>query len=351
MRTFIAALLNNEVRGKLWILDLYIHKALSEDVFIVSDGRQNILLDISACPDVSKDLVVGKCFRFPKPYIEKDILRCGLNAKACPIKQFEVPKLTKTEAAKFVLVEEDVCDMAKLEDICNVTSDTTAKPIYLKVIFIGNDKMSQFSKYRLVKVRDINNDRHFVQLFGDLRLQVEKSKVYKFSALMVQNYRKDTEEWGRMRNQRTTRITAASEETAMLFAGITAGDVTFQGVVLAHEKIDYYECCSSCTRKNFDQGNGKCIFCAESIPKTEAAHDFSVIFIVGNESEDELRRFLVFRSQLNLDFNRFTERQVQDYLEQRHTRPCLVEYDTSDGRKGNVIKAEAFTFPPCGKKK
>jgi hypothetical protein len=212
--------------------------------------------------------------------------------------------------------------------------------------------MSQFSKYRLLKVRDINNDRHFVQLFGDLRLQVEKGNVYKFSALLVQNYRKGNEIWGRMRNQKSTRITPASEETAMLFSGITAGDVSYQGTILAHEKIDFYQCCPCCTRKNFQpEGNRKCVFCAEPIPPNSSAFDFSVIFIVGNEAEEEMRRVLVFRSQLDLEFNKLSEKQVQDFLEQKHLKPCVVEYDTDDERKGNIIKAECIAFPPQSRKK
>ena len=62
MKVFIANIKKGGFQAKLWYLDIYIQRALSEDVFVVSDGRENCMLDIAASPEMSKDLVLGKCF-------------------------------------------------------------------------------------------------------------------------------------------------------------------------------------------------------------------------------------------------------------------------------------------------
>jgi hypothetical protein len=52
---------------KVLYVDVFVHKALSPDVFVVGDKSDAVLLDISAKPEFGKDVSVGKCFGLPKP--------------------------------------------------------------------------------------------------------------------------------------------------------------------------------------------------------------------------------------------------------------------------------------------
>jgi hypothetical protein len=59
---------------KVVFVDVYVHKALSEDVYIVGDNSTTVKLDLTSKPEFTKDVSVGKCYRLPRPAIQHNSL-------------------------------------------------------------------------------------------------------------------------------------------------------------------------------------------------------------------------------------------------------------------------------------
>lgn len=329
---------------RICFLDIFVHKILDENVFIVSDGMENILLDISSNAEQGKDLAVNKCFRLMKPQIIKDKLIFATNFKACPVANFQPAKLTAKESKKFAPKQLELIDLVAISDIADVSANQTAPTLYLKVFFVSKDKKGPFSNFRMVKVKDAFKNKHFVQLYAPHKDIVEVGKVYKFSQLLIQQYRKEGEKWGRMRSQRQTKVSLASSEFDTFFENVTAGDRVIDGLIFAHEKICMYPCCPHCTRAHFETSDSLCKHCGESY--STPSKDFRVTLIVNDDSRDDLVNIVVFRSQLGLEFNTLTEDTVQAKLESFHLSRVIVEYDSKENDpQPNLIQAEAIAFP------
>ena len=58
------SILRSGVRSsKMCFIDVFVHKQLGNDKYIVGDGKHNLVLDIEANPEQGKELTVGKCYR------------------------------------------------------------------------------------------------------------------------------------------------------------------------------------------------------------------------------------------------------------------------------------------------
>lgn len=336
----IKDLRDKKVKSKIWSVSVFVHKALTSDLFVVGDGETNVFLDISGHPEVGRELAPMRCFKIPKAVITNDVMTLGMTSRACPIAPFDVDPLSAEEEEFFVAPQPDLEGFVKLEDVGDVEADTTINAIYLKVFFVSSDRKSTHSPFRVVKVKDLNGAKHFIQLFGSHRLDVYSGGVFRFGSLIVQSYRREGERWGRMRSQRITRIEAASPEVTDLFEAIGAGDMSFSGVIMAHEKVHMYECCSKCARSKFrGNENNLCIFCGEEIPE-EICCDWNVTFLI--VKGDQIHRVGVFRSQLHLELNALTESQVEKRMQGLHDQHCRVWYDHDPNQE--LIRAEALVL-------
>jgi hypothetical protein len=333
---------------KVCYVDVFVHKALSPDAFVVGDKSDNVVLDLSSKPEFGKDVGPGRCFRLPRPIMKNGYLTLGDRFGPCPIKFFAVPPISKQALDKFQVKPVEPTSIQTLSDVCDVTVDTTVSLI-LKVVFVSTEKKGRYSKYKTIKVRDIKADKHFIQLFGDIRQEVQEEQVYKFNSLLVQRFRKEGEKWGRIRSQANTQIRPVSEEVSYLFSHVTVGDTYIGGVLIAHEQIHFYECCSVCQKKNFEptQTVAKdplCVFCGTPV-QTPPAHDFSVNLIISTCEKNDLVTVLAFRRHLGYAFNALALSQIQADLEAKHFSRCCVEYDKEDSKGKSVILAQKVGFP------
>ena len=126
-----------------------------------------------------------------------------------------------------------------------------------------------------------------------------------------------------------------------MFSGITAGDSSLNGVIMAHEKVHLYQCCGRCMRSQFETVNKTCKFCGEAYTDPSQFHDYHVTILVGSDTNEEIYSVLVFRSIMGFEFNAMTESSLQKALEKKHMKTCHVEYDKDEAKKG-MIKALAF---------
>jgi hypothetical protein len=327
-------------------IDVYVYKALSEDVFVVGDSSGHVMLDLSDKPEFSKNVAVGKCYRLPKPRFLVDSMIIAQRFGPCPIKPFVVPEVDPATLGTYKIVPPDVTDIKGLDDVCNVNVDTTVSLI-LKVVFLGMDRKSQYSMFRSAVVKDLYARKHFIQLFGGFKDQVVVGNVYRFCGIVAQQYRKEGEKWGRLRTQAQTQIRSVSSDIEGLFSHVSIGDAFLSGVVIGHEQINYYECCNNCARSKFrseDSKNKKCKFCGVKVEDAEVGHDFSVNLVLMGESPNDLKTVQAFRSALGFEFNKLNEAQVQAQLERKHMVVCRVEYEKEEAQHKDVVPAKAVLF-------
>jgi hypothetical protein len=243
----------------------------------------------------------------------------------------------------------DVTDIQHLAHVCEVSVDTTVT-LLLKAVFVSTEKKGRYSMFRTIKVRDIVGAKHFIRAYGNIRNDIKEGEVYKFSSLLVQQYRKEGEKWGRLRTQSTTKVREVDPEIAMLFSHVTVGDSYVGGILIGHEQIHFYECCANCWKKNFlpENRSGKtllCKFCASKVDESNPTHDFSVNLVVSDPDGDNLQSVLAFRRHLGFQFNSLNLDQVQIALESKHFHRCSIEYDKDECEGKSVITAQAVSFP------
>ena len=58
--------------GKLAYVDVYVHKFLADDVFVVGDKSATTLLNLSSKVESTKCVKQGKCYRLIKPSFSRD---------------------------------------------------------------------------------------------------------------------------------------------------------------------------------------------------------------------------------------------------------------------------------------
>ena len=338
----VATLRAGKTTSKLIFIDVHVYKHLSCDKYIVGDGKHNLVLDVEQNPEQGKDLAVGKCYRLVKPEIHKNVLTFDAACGAGLIPSFHVPKLSEKEKNKIQIPSEDDVDLITLDKVCIVTKDTTAPILFLKVVFLSTEKQSTYSKFKTAKVRDVNGNKHFIQLFGQYRDQVQSGKVYKFVSLLVQKFKLDHEPWGRMRTQPNTRIHEASETITAKFSHVSLADSAMSGTLFAHEKVYVYDCCMNCFKK-VDLASKECGHCKTSIKPDQQLRSFNVTLLLANSDLQDVVRVLVFASHLDMDRGSYTEDDVQTRLEQLHMKQVTVFYD-KDSERGLSIRAEALKF-------
>ena len=188
-------------------------------------------------------------------------------------------------------------------------------------------------------------------MYGSLKDSVEEGNVYRFNAIIAQQYRKEGEKFGRLRTQSESKIRAVSDEISALFSHVSAGDSQMPGILIGHEAIHYYPCCKNCWKKNYVLPSSNkvktCQYCGAKVENGSEASDFSVNLVICESRNDELKTFLVFRRHLGIAFNSMTEKQVQAFLEGKHLRHCSIEYDKDDSMGKSVIMGLAVSFAPC----
>ena len=344
-------ILSGDIKGlkngkKLLYLDVYVHKVVTDDTFVVGDKSDHILLDLSKKPEFTKQVAAGKCIRIPKPLIENLKLVVEGQFGPCVAKPFKVTTLSKKVLDGYKVQEFDVNDIKTIHDVCQVTESCTVEPLYLKVTFVSNDKMIKQDVSRLIKVKDVRNGQRFLRFYGDKRKTLLVNTVYRFVGLIANVYEKNGETEVGLRSTSKVEIQEVSNEISACFDNIHSGDRVIAGTVIGHESVRFYECCWFCKRTKFKGQGLLCLHCGVKIEKGPAARDFSVNLVVSDESGDNLVKVMVFRSQLGLDFNKLTEDQVTKELEDRTLQKCVVDYDSSLNEGKDCIKAETIKFSP-----
>jgi hypothetical protein len=283
-------------------------------------------------------LGIGKCYRLLYPKLVGQILTFGDKFRPGPIKSFSGAKLTQAILKKFQAKKVDPDTIKLISETCNVEQNTSVPLLYLKVVFVGGEKLGRYSKYRVVKVKDRSGFCHFITLYGNVRNDVECGEVYKFVALMAQKYRGEGELYGRLKSQAATRIVKAGADVCLIFKEVTMGDVVLKGEVIAHEEAHHYECCEHCQRASFKNDRGvKCIFCGEAIAEGKSFMDFSVVLLVLDHANGQVARVAIFRKDLGLPFNELKVDQISDEMIKLHNMRVTVEGDREE--KSDCIRA------------
>jgi hypothetical protein len=261
--------------------------------------------------------------------------------KPGPITQFSGLKLTAAAAKTFAPKPLQASQLKVLEDVCAVTKNTTIPTLYLRVVFVSEDKMGQYSRYRIIRVKDRSSRCHFITLFGKIRNEVEMGQVYQFSSLVAQSYRGEGEELGRLKSHSPTKISQASKEIEHIFQDVKIGDIFLTGTILSHESPNCYECCGNCKRSKFkNTTSNKCIFCGEIIPENTTFHDFSVVLQVLDDIKEEIFLISVFRKQFSFEFNSLTEDQFnQEIIKLHMTR---ASFDCDQEKHSDTLRAITF---------
>ena len=144
----LASLKRGEPCDNVSFVEVEVQKILSESSYIVADEKDHFILDMSENPQQTTCMSIGKCFRLLFPSLKEGILKFGSKYKPGPIKPFPAAKLTAAIIKRCTPKAIDPTDLKLLREVCDVTKDTPIPILYLKVVFVGEDKMASYSLSR-----------------------------------------------------------------------------------------------------------------------------------------------------------------------------------------------------------
>ena len=164
------------------IMEVFVHKALDSDVFLVGDKSGHIPLSIEEDPTKGKNLKIGNFYRLIRPIIIDGILKLQ-KISPLPIEPFKYAPLKPDAPTSY---SPSLENMKTFDDIGELKPSTVIPNIVAKVVYVSPEKQSKFSKFRSVAIKDVKNNKNFVSLYGTLAEQVKQDTVYSFKNLVIQ---------------------------------------------------------------------------------------------------------------------------------------------------------------------
>ena len=348
----IAQLIAGTKPGNVSFVDIYVQKPLTEDMFLVSDKKNHIRFHMDGNHKLVKWFVVGNYLRLWKPSLakinDKDVLHCDPKFEVCSdIKTFDPKKLSKTDCQTFQITDKPhplpVDAVKPLLDVAILPSRATIT-LYLKVVFITADKMGVHSLFRVLRVRDITGNNHYVTVYGNIRNSATIGQVYKFVGFTVLPNTSEPEKPGLIQSKADSQLLVVNDDICEQFKSIEIADSNVRGIILGNETINFYDCCHHCKRSKWRTESKKCQFCREKETKSPC-HDFSFILIVSDEDTNIMKRVMVFRSHFDWPFNTESEAEIKSQVSKLRMQSVSIMYDKSEiDEQDDFIKARQLTF-------
>ncbi len=306
------------------ILDIYVHKAMDQDTYLVGDQSGQILLSMSDALKHAKKISIGGFFRLIKPEYTGKVLKIS-KIGPLPIGPFNYATVTDPNLEVPI---QSKGDFKVFSDYANLLPTASIPNIIAKVVHLSPEKKGRFSKYKIATVKDINGQRNFVTLFGIFADHVGKDKIYAFKNLTVQNYKGPHDLFNRLSTKTKSEIVEKTQKDVIgFFENITDGDGSFQALILGHERPYIYLSCIHCSKANFRQDNNVCSFCQKSYRDEEAINDFNVNLIIeSDEGNEEPKKLFCFRRHLGIEIESNMESELQKKLEKLHFKKAQIVY-------------------------
>lgn len=324
-------------RGKLVILQVYVHTRLDEHSFLVCDNTDHATFSVHKDPSLGKNVGVGRYLRLVKPTYEKDCLIP--HTRPCEVAPFEYKEVDSSS-----VVTDSTNRMSTFDDIGKLKPHSVVPSVVAKVTYLSPKKKMQGSgrKYRTAGVRDVEGVRNAIKLFEPADEKVEEEGVYRFQNINVEDFKLDTDAHLRLATRSDSGVAKVEAEIAALFEGINEGDGIIKGLILGHEKPYMYLSCPDC-RKSVKENSPVCgnVKCKKELK--EKVKDFNVVLLLQDTADEtQMPRVLCFRRQFKGRIGDVEDmKMLTDELNKLSFTECNVTYTKKeDAEELTAVKLE-----------
>ena len=320
------------------ILDVYVHRAITEDSFLIGDIDDFIPLYVE--PDFVKYIEIGKCYRLVKPIFENDQLLLK-TIKPLAISPFNYAPLKETQADPLSIINSK--DFRTFEYYANLPPSSLIPHITAKVVNLTQQRQSKFSQFRTATLKDVDSNRNFISLYSSFADQVVDGRVYTFKNIAVQNYKGMKDNYNRLSTRSNSSITAVDDATKHMFDKVHPGDGTLNGQIIGHEEPYMYLSCPFCKKANYETEDEKCAYCKKSTAGKDPTIDFNVTLIIQENNTDKFFHAFCFRSHLEICMSSQKSDELLEKLEELHFKKCKIDY-LKDTEKENHIRVLKIAY-------
>ncbi len=320
------------------ILDAYIHKSLTDNSFLIGDKEDSIALELE--PYLVKFVQIGKFYRLVKPTLVDNKVHIG-NIKPLPIKPFNYAPFQDGLDEKHKTQPKE---LKTFVDIAAIPPASVVPQVVAKIVYLSKEKQSKFSRFRTAAIKDVDNNKNFISLYGAFAEEVTDGHVYVFKNITVQNYKGFKDEYFRLSTKSNSIIKEVGEEVNILFSNITPGDGCFTGIIIGHEEPYVYLSCPFCKKANYETGDNFCNFCKKSTIGKSPTIDFNVVLIVQEKETDKIFHSFCFRSHLGIKVESHDKDIIQEMLEKEHFKECRIDYLKDTEKDDEHVRVLQITF-------
>ena len=323
MAKSIACLKSGSVE-KVSMIDPKVIEKVSEDHYIVSDGKDHIVL-------VSEQkLQKNSSYKLIKPSYTETELRKNPKFAVVKIEKEIKTKVLKNEERDNLLrhisreiVKNEIKNDFEFVDALGVGG--IASEIKLLVVTRSSVIPGKFGNYRIVTCKDIKNQKNNINLYKDLGNNVQVGEIYQFTQLKVNNYKRDEDNFNRIGTTGASRIIQASEEDKILFknAKVTLGDNNATGIIIGISELNIYNSCIECWCKV--EENNLCGKCDKKVENTMKNFNLAM-YVQLDDNEDEIVNLFGFKSTLALEGIENMEITEENLNKVMIGRKCEVDY-------------------------
>lgn len=332
-------------KTKLTILQVYIHKLLDEETYLVGDQSDIINMSVAQDPKLGKGIAVDRYYRIVDPKFDGTSIilqRAPLNS----------PPFAYKKCGEDVMVSQPGQSkkpgvLADFQSISSMPVHSTVPKVVSKVTYLSPKKMLPTQSYtRTCGIKDVKGAKHAVQLFGSHTDNVELGKVYAFRNLVVKDFQAPSDTWPRLGTRSNSMIEEADSDTSALFSEIHAGDGTIRGTVLGHENPNCYLACPYCGKKCTKDDDKKCpALACRRVLDQDLVCDFHVNMQV--DTGDEVKNVFCFRRQLGITIKEDTydgaTAAANQELEKLSFKKIEIVYQKDQG--SDTLRAVEISFP------
>lgn len=320
------------------MLDVKIHKKLSDTLYIVVDNTAHIALS------TSQELQESLTYKLLKPKLIKSVLEANPKLKMLKTKiKLKTKVLDKTEMKAYeesLSLEEKNTSTTKDKNINNFTKcealsdESKTEMLTLLIVSKSKDIDGKYGKYNIVTAKDCNGEKNGITIYHDKQKVVHAQKVLTFTTLKKTSFKPSDTAYHRLATVWNTRIFEAKQHELSVFQDVLLGDEKVEGLILGYEDFVIYESCIKCSSKLIDEFCKKC----EKNVEGKKQNDFFVtLYAQEVTNEENIMDLFAFKKDLNLDVN--SAQEFERMVDELTGKRFVIEFNKPEGEgKFKLVK-------------
>ena len=299
----------------------------SEDLFIVGDGSNYALLNLSSHPEYSKLVKVENAYKFIKCTVDNDQIT---PSSFKPIQSKAKIEITanKKKLEKIVKMANSLTPKTKTSQLEEIEKEAKVNSYHsnltVMVTKVSRKIEGSNGAYKISTVTDSNNYRAELNLYEPHLDTLEVGKIIKMDKvkkIMIN-------EKMRLCAVRFTMITKDEDaKTKDAFKDVTIGQNKTLGIVEGIVDVSYYQSCKVHMCK-IDMDN-RCHHCNQEVQETQ--HNLTAIMYL--TTADDTIQIRCWKSQMKFLTDKDTEEEIAVKINQVEGTEMTVEYDeNTDGQ-------------------